>query len=836
METRLSVDIQNLLYEVKKPYQYIGSEYLSYNKDFNSVKTRVVLAFPDKYEIAISNLGQKILYDIVNSDERFMADRVYAPDIDFRSILRNNNIPLYALESKKPVKNFDLIGFSLQYELAYPTVLEMIKLSNIPLLREERKENLPIILAGGPCCFNPKPIQNFIDLIMVGDGEEILIDVLETYSKLKEKNFSRKQIIKELSKIEGIYNPEEPKITKKRIYDISKNNKFTQCPIPYSSGIHDRTIIEIRRGCGRMCRFCQAGHTNLPIRERKAQDIINMVEESVLKTGYDEYSLLSLSSNDYTNIECVIESLCSNLQKRKISVSLPSQRIDRYSQKLAKMVRQVRSTTATLAPEAGSQRLRNVINKNLTEEQIIDTILNCYKNGFSHIKLYFMIGLPTETFKDLDEMTELFLKIKEKSHIIKKENDFKDNLTITCTISIFVPKPFTPFQWFSQNSTEMINEKIKYLIEKTRNIKGIKLNYHNSFTSKIECAVTRGDERYNDFILSLHRKGVYLSTWDENVDENLWAETALECGININKEAQRNYNLEEKLPWDIIDAGIDKDWLKKQYKNALGAVNIIPCEFQCSNCGVCKNLKTRKIIDKPYITEKVYTHESAATTKNTDSFRYRLKIAKLNEMRYISHLDWQNTIIKMLFRSGLDLCFSQGFNPSPKFSLGIALPIFVESECELIDIEIYNNIETNELIKILNRVSPVNIKIINAEKIEKKLPAIDITAQWALYSFTPIKEGILKNENLLYIENVISLSNEIFIEKINKKGIKKLVDIRKSIKSAEVEGNKLYMVLKTGQSDDIPSVKPEDVIKIYLPDINFRIVRKCFYDTNMNKL
>lgn len=832
MNNELPVNIQNLLYKIKKPYQYIGSEYLSYNKDFNIADVRIALAFPDKYEIAISNLGQKILYDIVNSDKRFMADRVYAPDFDFKEILENNKIPLYALESKKPVKDFDLIGFSLQYELAYPTVLEMLELSDIPLLRTERKENHPIILAGGPCCFNPKPVQNFIDLFMIGDGEELLTEVLEAYLNLKKNGISKNQIIKELSKIEGIYNPEKQNITKKRIYDISKNNKFTQCPVPYSSSIHDRTIIEIRRGCGRMCRFCQAGHINLPVRERKAPDIINMVEESVSKTGYDEYSLLSLSSNDYTNIEGTIEALCAKLDKKKISVSLPSQRIDRYSEKLAQMVRQVRSTTATLAPEAGSQRLRNVINKNLTEEQIIETILNCYKNGFSHVKLYFMIGLPTETFEDLDEMAELLSKIKGKSNILKKENGIKDNLSLTCTISIFVPKPFTPFQWFPQNSTELINEKIKYLFEKTKNIKGLKLNYHSSFTSKIECAMTRGDERYNDFILALHKKGVYLSTWDENVDKNLWEQTALKCGIDINKEAQRSYDLDENLPWDIIDSGIDKNWFKEQYQNALNAANIIPCEFQCSDCGVCKNLKTHKVIDKPYCAYNTNTQLS----ENNISVKYRLKINKLNEMRYISHLDWQNTIIKMLFRSGLDLCFSQGFNPGPKFSLGIALPIFVESKCEFIDIEIYNNIENNELVKILNSVAPENIKITDAEKIDKKTPSIDITAQWALYSFTPIIEGILKIETLLYIRDVISSSDEILIEKINKKGIKKLVNIKRSIKSTEVKENKLYMVLKTGQSDEIPSVKPDDVIKIYMPDINFRIIREKFYDINMNEL
>ena len=833
MSNNISTEEQCLLYKVKKPYQYIGNEYLCYNKDFETADAAMVLAFPDKYEIAISNLGQKILYDTVNSTDNLMADRVYAPDLDYRDILKEKNLPLKSLEGKHPVKDFDFIGFSLQYELAYPTVLGMLELSQIPLNRKDRKETDPIVTAGGPGCFNPKPMQDFIDLFMIGDGEEVIVELMTKYKELKALNKTRNEIIKELSEIEGVYSPEYPKITRKRIYDISKNNKAPKAPVPYSSCVHDRTIIEIRRGCGRMCRFCQAGHINLPIRERKAEDIIEMVKTSTIQAGYDEYSLLSLSSNDYANIENVIEALSPEMHKRKVSVSLPSQRIDRYSTKLAQLVRDVRATTATLAPEAGSQRLRNVINKNLTEEQIIDTILNCYKNGFSNIKLYFMIGLPTETYEDLDEMAELFKKIRYRGKLLKQEMELPNGLTLTCTLSIFVPKPFTPFQWCSQNSQAVVKEKIKYLLEQTNKIKGVKINYHNSFTSKVECALSRGDERFNNFFLLLHKKGVYLSTWDENIDKNLWEETAREVGFDIDEEAQRNYSLDEKLPWDIIDCGLDKEWLKEQYNNAMQTKNIVPCEFNCVNCGVCTNLKTHKVLDKPFESGiKEITEEKETRMP----LKYRLKVAKSNEMRYISHLDWQNTLTKTLYRSGLDLCFSQGFNPTPKFSLGVALPIFVESECDLIDIEIYNDIEEKELISRLNKVLPENIKVLSARKTEKSLPAIDVIAQWALYSFTPFKEGILKNEDLLYIKDNISSSNEIFIEKINKKGIKKLVNIRPAIKSAEVKENTLYMILKTGQSEEIPSVKPEDVIKLYKPDVEFRIIRKAFYDKDMNRL
>ena len=833
MTNLLPLDTQCDLYKVKKPYQYVGQEFLSYNKDFNKAKVKMALVFPDKYEIAISNLGQKILYDIVNSNERFLADRIYAPDIDYRQILIEKNETLYGLESKHKAYDFDILGFSLQYELSYPTMLEMLRLAKIPVLRKERTDNnCPIIMAGGPCCFNPKPIENFIDLFMIGDGEELLIDVLETYEILKNKGLSRNEIILELSKIEGIYCPELKNKTKKRVYDISKNNKSPKAPVPYSSSVHDRTIIEIRRGCGRMCRFCQAGHVTLPIRERKATDVINMVEESIAQTGYDEYSLLSLSSNDYTNIESVIECLSDKMNKKKVSVSLPSQRIDRYSQKLAQLVRGVRSTTVTLAPEAGSQRLRNVINKNLSEEQIVDTILNCYKNGFVSVKLYFMIGLPTETYEDLDEMVNLFAKIRYKAKEIRKELELRDALNLTCTVSIFVPKPFTPFQWCSQCSREEVGNRIKYLLEKVKPIKGVKINYHNSFTSKLECAITRGDERYNDFFLDLHKQGVYLSSWDENIDKIQWLNLAMENGIDLDYEAERQYSLDEELPWDIIDIGLDKSWLIEQYNNAMQAVAITPCEFGCVQCGVCKNLKTHKVIDKPFTYEpKQQENETAQEPK-----KFRLKFIKENEMRFISHLDWQNTVTKMLFRSGLKLNFSQGFNPTPKFALGIALPIFVESQCDLMDIEILDDISENELIEKLNAVLPQNIKIIQANKIDKTALPIDIWAQWALYSFEPLTKGVSKNEKMLYIKDKISSSNEIFIEKISKKGIKKLVNIKQSIKSVEVSEDKLYMILKVGQSEEIPSVKPEDVVKLFVSDIDFKIRRMEFYDKDMNKL
>ncbi len=832
MTRELSKKTQASLFKVKKPYQYIGAEHLSYNKEWNVDNVSIALAFPDKYEVGISNLGQRILYDIINSIEGLIADRVYAPDFDFRQVLKDENISLYSLENKKEIKDFDFVGFSFQYELCYPIVLEMLELSHIPVKRAEREDNDPIIVAGGPCCYNPAPMSDFIDLFLIGDGEDVIVEMMQKYKEAKASGLSRTEIIKVLSDNEGIYSPMFSKKTKKRIAQLKEGLHPTSNPIPYSSSIHDRTVIEIRRGCGRMCRFCQPGHLNLPIRERKAEDIIELVKTSIEKTGYDEYSLLSLSSNDYTNIESVIEELSCSLNEKRVSASLPSQRIDRYSTKLANLVQGVRKSTVTLAPEAGSQKLRDVINKNLTEEQILESILRCYENGFSSIKLYFILGLPTETYEDLDEMAELLNKIRYRAYLLRKEKQLKDAINITCTVSIFVPKPFTPFQWHRQNSSEEIKEKLDYLLSKTKPIKGVKIKYHNRYVSKLEAAFSRGDAKLGELIYKLHKDGAYMTTWDENIDKELWDALAKECAISIDDLATKQYDLDFEFPWDLIDIGIEKEWFKNEYQKALKYENTIPCEFNCVNCGVCKTFKVKKIVDKKYepkLTEAIKGQQS-------DPKKFRIKLTKENELRYLSHLDWQNTIIKTLYRSGLNLCFSQGFNPSPKISLGIALPIFVESKCELIDIDIYDDLTSEELKEILSKSLPAHIKVVEIEKISKEAKSIDTTAQWAMYECSCLKEGISNLNELLYIIDKISSSDEIFIEKKNKKGIKKLVNIRPSIKSAEVKNDKLQMILKVGQNSDIPSVKADEILKLFYPDVEFRIIRTKFFDESLNEL
>ncbi len=832
------------LYRATKPYQYVGGEFLSYNKDWESSSVKFAFVFPDKYEIGISNLGVRIIYDRVNKIERMLADRAYAPEPDFKPDF------LYGVESKRALKDFDGIGFSLQYELSYPTVLKMLEMSGIGVKNSDRGETEPIVFAGGPCTFNPLPMSDFIDVFCIGDGEDMMVEVCEVLEKTKGK--SRQERIAELCKIEGCWGVNSGvNSVKKRISPLNKENASTSYPIPFSSSVHDRAVVEIRRGCGRMCRFCQPGHVTLPVREREAEDIIKITKDLINNTGYEEYSLLSLSSNDYKNINEVIKELSVDFIKRKINVSLPSQRIDGFNLELANLMQSVRKSGMTLAPEAGSQRLRNVIKKNISEEQIVDVVSTLYKNGWNKIKFYFIAGLPTETIQDMDEMANLLGKLKYLSKQIKQEMNLNYGLEITCTVSIFVPKPFTPFQWCGQTDLNIVSEHIGYLKEKTKHIKSLKINYHESAVSQIEAVLTRGDKNLCDYIYALYKKGCYLDAWGEYFDKNVWKQTAEECGFTLEELAQKEYNLEDNLPWDFVNVGLSKEWLQREYELSMmqGAEFNLQktCEHNCVNCGVCTNLKTKKVLAKPYkaseqaqgvLNKKPVDPTRANVDTSVPVYRYRLKITKKGLLKYFSHLDWQNTFHKCLARTGLRMVYTLGFNPTMKVSMGIALPLFAESEGELVDIEIYDNISENDLAELINSKLPDGAKVISIKPVERYATAVDIEAQWAEYKITPYhktSETDLTESFKSDIENILT-QQQILITKKNKKGKEKTVDYKKSIGSYRFENNSLYIHLKVGQGSDIPAFRADDLMKLAAPDKIFEITRIKFLDEKLNEM
>lgn len=841
------------LYNCTKPYQYVGGEFLSYNKDFDSAKVRYAFVFPDKYEIGISNLGVRVLYDVVNRHDGWMADRAYAPEGDFKPKT------LYGVESKKHLKDFDALGFSLQYELAYPTVLKLLEMSGIPYRNDMRGEDDPIIMAGGPCAYNPLPMADFIDVFMIGDGEDALREVCEILEKTK--GLPRAERIKALVSPEaGRWSASIGGKVTKRIAQLEYETALKSYPIPFSTSVQDRAVVEIRRGCGRMCRFCQPGHVTLPLRERPAEDIIKITKELVKNTGYDEYSLLSLSSNDYKNINEVIKELAVDFNEKKISVSLPSQRIDGFNLELANLVQSVRKSTMTLAPEAGSQRLRNVIKKNITEDMILNAVLTLYENGWSRIKFYFICGLPTETLEDMDEMANLLNKIKYRARLLKHEKSINHGLDITCTLSIFVPKPFTPFQWCGQMDLKEVSEHIRYLKEKTKHIKGLKINYHEDVISQIEAVLTRGNKSLCKYIEALYKKGCYLDAWGEYFKENIWHETAKELGIDLAELAKHQYSTDEELAWDFIDTGINKSWLVNEYNLAItpcpdaSQPSVVPtCEKQCVNCGVCKNLKTHKVIAKPFkASEKAQhlkiEHKDPTTINGYDKevYKYRIKLTKTGILKYFSHLDWQNTFFKAIARTNLDVVYSLGYNPSMKVSMGVALPLFAESDGELVDVELFNDLTEDELKLKLEKVLPKESKIISIVKIPKNAPAIDITAQWAEYKVDIFNKSLYDFESLRYNTDKVLSSEEIFIEKKNKKGLIKKTDVKKSIKSYRFEDESLFIVLKTGQSainkEDgtveagIPALRADVLMNLIASGVTFNIKRTRFFDKDLQEL
>lgn len=815
------------LYHCNKPYQYIGGEFLSYNKSFDDAKIRFAFAFPDKYEIGISNLGQRILYSLVNDEPNYMADRVYAPEKDFQPAT------LYGLESKRALKDFDIVGFSIQYELAYTTVLKMMEMSQIPYKNCDRTDEHPIILAGGPCTFNPLPMSEFIDCFLVGDGEELILEVCKVLEE--NKNAPRDEKIKKLCELEGVWSAKYPKKVTKRIVQLTYDNALKKYPVPYSTSVHDRAVIEIRRGCTRMCRFCQPGHVTLPVRERKAEDVIKITKELVKNTGYDEYSLLSLSSNDYTNINEVIKELNCEFKDKKVSVSLPSQRIDGFNLELAHLTQEVRKAAMTLAPEAGSQRLRDVIKKNISREQIIDVALELYKNGWSKIKFYFIAGLPTETLEDMEEMANLLGTIRWKQKVMKKELGLKHSLDITCTLSVFVPKPHTPFQWVPQMRIDEIMEHIHYLKEKLKTIKGVKINYHEPFISQVEAVLTRGDASLCKYIEALYKKGCYLDAWGEYFDQDVWKDTAKELGFDLEDLANHQYSLDEELPWDFVDTGLDKSWLIDDYHKAFNKEGFTPtCEQHCVNCGVCRNLKVKKVYDEKY-TPKEVSSEHREINKDV-VYRYRLKVTKSGNLRYFSHLDFQNFFIKSMSRTNFDMAFTQGFNPTMKVSMGVALPLFVESDCELVDFECYNDLTEEEIKNELQRVLPEHCIVKEAKRIDKHANSIDTTVCWAEYEIKLFNNSVCDFKTFMYNCDRVLSSPEILIEKKNKKGLLKTLNIKSSIKSYRFEGEKLFIILKTGQQSEIPTVRADVLMNLIDSNTIFDIKRTKFLDENLKEV
>lgn len=604
---RISDDV---LFRVEKPARYIGGELNSYNKDLKDIDIRYAFCFPDVYEVGMSHLGMKILYYILNERKDTFCERVFAPWPDMEKIMREENIPLYGLESKDPIKGFDFIGFTLQYEMSYTNILNMLDLAGVTIKASERGEKEPIVMCGGPCAYNPEPLYNIADMFVLGEGEELNTKVLDLYKKYKGKG-KKNEFLREASKIRGVYIPslyevtykedntikefkpmydDVPKKVKKvivnNINDVVYPDKFV---VPYTDIVHDRIVLETFRGCTRGCRFCQAGMIYRPVREKKTEALLELSDDLIKNTGYDEITLSSLSICDYSDIQNLVFSMVERHKEGKVGLTLPSLRIDSFSVDLIKEIQKVRKTGLTFAPEAGSQRMRDVINKGVTEENLMTSVKSAFEAGWSTIKLYFMLGLPYETLEDVIGIAELGQKVVQKYYEVPKEVR-KKGLKVTVSTSIFVPKPFTPFQWAPQDTMEEVRKKIEALRGNIKS-KQITYNWHESLVSYMEAIFARGDRRLCDVLIKAFEKGARFDGWNQYFDFNIWKEALEECNVDGDFYAYRQREYDEILPWDFVDTGVSKEFLMRENERAKKAEVTPDCRQGCKNCGVNVNLE-----------------------------------------------------------------------------------------------------------------------------------------------------------------------------------------------------------------------------------------------------
>ncbi len=603
----LKEKLEPLLLKVQKPARYIGGELHSIIKDKNKIKTRIALCFPDNYEIGMSHLGLKILYSLINEREEYWAERVYAPWVDFEKLMRENDIPLYGLESLDPLYDFDIIGFSLQYELSYTNILNMLDLGKINPIAKERTNDDPLIIAGGPCAMNPEPLADFIDLFQIGEGEEVMLEMLDLYKIHKEKGFDKKAFLKEASQIEGIYvpslydvsydengiitsvnatSPAPQKINKRIVKDMDKAFYPETFIVPYTETVHDRAVLEVMRGCIRGCRFCQAGFIYRPLRAKSPDVLFSQGKSLCETTGYEEMSLSSLSTSDHPQVEEMLDKIIDYTENEKINLSLPSLRVDNFSEELLKKISRVRKSGLTFAPEAGTQRLRNVINKNVSEEEVLNTCRIAFEGGYTSVKLYFMLGLPTETEEDIKGITVLGQKIVDMYYSLENRKKGK-SVNVSISVSTFVPKCFTPFEWCAQDHFDTILEKQKLLRESVTT-KKISLSWHDVKTSVLEGVLARGDRRLGKAIYNAWKMGCTFDSWDECFDFDKWKKAITDAGLTIEFYANRVRNEDEILPWDHIDVGVLKKFLLSEYKKALESKTTKNCKENCSGCGANK--------------------------------------------------------------------------------------------------------------------------------------------------------------------------------------------------------------------------------------------------------
>lgn len=819
-----------ILSSVKRPGRYLGHEYNSVTKPWDSVSVRFALIFPDLYEIGMSHQGLQILYHLLNGRQELLAERCFCPDMDLEQLLRQEDGVLKSLESARPLTDFDILGITLPYELCYTNILTILDLARIPFLSSDRDSSYPLILGGGACSLNPEPVADFFDAFLLGDGEEAVLDIAGVLRRHRENVLSKEEILLQLAEIEGVYIPahfspeysEQGKlvavrqiagrrehISRRVLPDLNTIDHLKHPIVPNAKIIHDRMAIEVARGCTRGCRFCQAGITYRPVRERSPEKIMELAEEGLSGSGFEELALLSLSTGDYSCLDQTLPQLMDRFAGEFVSVAMPSMRVGTLTPEIMEQVKRVRKTGFTLAPEAGSERLRRVINKGITEEDLIATCSDAFSLGWRLIKFYFMIGLPTETDEDIEEI----IRLVKKALATRGSGPAKGKRKINVSIGTFVPKPHTPFQWQRQLSIEESTEHIRRL-QKGLPVKGCNLRYHSPKISFLEGVFSRGDRRLARLIEAAWRGGARLDGWDEHFSLSGWEKAAGISQINLDDYlAARDLN--EPLPWQHLQTGVDLQFLKDELEKAVTEHYTPDCRYHaCQKCGLCDFKTIQPIVCKrrsdslqapeTVSTQTAKSREAGSTSGHKGHFKYLVHYSRTGNICFLGHLEILQTVFRGLRRASIATNFSEGFNPSPKISFGPALPVGTESLAEYF---------------IMDLPFPLKDSAAAAERLNDCLPPGLTVSRIELHS-----GGVPQRLEVSYtltLPRKISDREKIKVEEFVK-STKLMVDKTRKGKTREIDIRPLVLSLSIPSSDTVemkmlsasaqPGIKPLEAL------------------------